>query len=456
MEMSRYLIIRIVAISIAILTAALALGLWRAQFDIKREELGAAEMVHLFERIYALENGPQDDVGATLDDLERINASGHLRHVRLDLRDAQGRALIGATPNKSPSLLRRAFALFAPGIRSPRHETSGAWTLRRNDGSAYVAALSLNPGSEQQEALDNLVGMLGVLAGYGILMLLAVWWTLKRALAPLQSILGTIAHYERNDFSQRLPTLSFREMDTIGRALNRLAGKLDATQNERRALSLKLVSSQEDERARIARELHDEFGQSLAAIRVDTAWLLRKTANQTEVCAVLHELAEQCEHLHGGIRDLLSDLRAPVALDGGGIPLHRLMDDLLSSWNARPQCTMHFVLRFDADGRAIPDDVAKAVYRLTQEALTNAVSHSRATDVGISLAWTDDDALLWTVEDDGVGIDSLSDVMQRGNGLAGMRERVWALGGHLELGPAREGLERPGLRLTARFDPFRD
>lgn len=151
-DMSRYLVIRILAISIAMLAAALALALWRAQFDIEREEIGAAEMVHLFERIYTLENGPHEDVSATLGALERINASENLRHVRLDLRDASGHVLIDSAVGKSLSWLQRAFALVAPGIRARWHESSGAWTLRRDDGSSYVATLALNPVSEQQEA----------------------------------------------------------------------------------------------------------------------------------------------------------------------------------------------------------------------------------------------------------------------------------------------------------------
>ena len=294
--------------------------------------------------------------------------------------------------------------------------------------------------------------MLGVLAGYGLAMLLAVWWTLKRALAPLQPILGAIARYERNDFSERLPPLPFKQMDTIGRALNRLAGRLAATQDERRALSLKLVSSQEDERARVARELHDQFGQNLTAMRADTAWLLRKTVDYPELQAVLRGLAEQCGQLHLGARDLLSELRAPAAQDGGGgVPLPRLMDDLLRSWNRRPQCVTRFALRYDVGAAAIPDDLAKTVYRLTQEALTNVVRHAQAADVGISIVVDADDMLVWVVEDDGIGIDSLAGVMQRGNGLAGMRERVWALGGHFDIGAARIQGGRPGLRLTARF-----
>lgn len=452
MHMSRYLLVRVLVVSALMLVAALALAAWRAQFDVKREELGAAEVVRLFERLYTLENGPRDDVDATLGALQRIQASGALRHVRLDLRDALGHALIEPAAEAAPTWLQRGFALVAPGLRSGRRVSSGPWTLHRDDGAVYVATLSLDPASEQHEAFDNLLGVLGLLVGYGVAVLLAVTWALRRALAPLQPILGAIGHYERNDFSHRLPSLPFREMDTIARALNHLAATLDATQAERRALSLKLVSSQEDERARIARELHDECGQGLTAMRADAAWLLRKSRDQPELHVVLQGVAQQCEHLHLGIRDLLSDLRVPRARDGdGGVPLRRLIEDLLHGWSARPDCTARFALNYELDASALSEELAIVLYRLTQEALTNVVRHAAADSIEVTLGRDADGAVYWSLADDGIGIDALASAMLRGNGLAGMRERVWALGGQFDAGAANASTTRPGVRLNARF-----
>ena len=163
-------------------------------------------------------------------------------------------------------------------MRSVRVDPPGPWTLQRDDDARFVATLSLDPSSEQREALDNLVGMLLVLLGYGAALLLAVYWALRRTLAPLQPIQQAIGRYERDDFGYRLPPLPFAEMDRIGGALNHLAATLSGAQETRRALSLKLVSSQEEERARIARELHDELGQTLTAMRADVAWLSHRTA----------------------------------------------------------------------------------------------------------------------------------------------------------------------------------
>jgi len=453
MKMSRYLITRIVAVSLVILLGALALALWRAQYDVQREERGAAEVVRLFERLYALENGPSVDIAENMEALRRINDSGHLRHVQLELRDAAGELRVARRDEQPATWLERAFALLAPGVGSAQADPSGPWTLERDDGARFVATLSLNPASEQHEALDNLVGGLLVLAGYGVALLLAVYWALRRALAPLQTMQHAIGRYERNDFAHRLPALPFAEMDRIGRALNHLAATLSGAQEARRTLSLKLVSSQEEERARLARELHDEFGQTLTAMRADVAWLARRTSDADELNVVVRELAGHCERFHVQVRDILRRLRPHAGIAGAdGIPLDRLLGDLVQSWRDRPGQKTQYSLQCELGERRLSDDLALALYRLTQEALTNAARHADATRVAVRVSADADGDLDWCVEDDGVGLDSADGALHRGHGLAGMRERVWAHGGEIETAAlAANPTGRAGLRISARF-----
>jgi two-component system, NarL family, sensor histidine kinase UhpB len=452
MNMSRYIVVRIVAISVAILLGALALALWRAQFDVRREGLGAADEVRLFEYLYAIENGPAGDLDANLDALRRINSSHNLRHVRFTLSDGRGRVLVSPGAEEPASVLRRLFAALAPGMPSAQLDSSGPWLLERNDGSRFLATLSLNPASEQAEALDNLLGMLLVLLGYAAAILLAVYWTLRRALAPMEPILAAIDRFQHNDLSHRLPPLPFAETDTIGRALNHMAGTLAQAQEQRRTLSLKLVSSQEDERTRLSRELHDEFGQRLTAIRADISWLVRKTGAQVALREVLEGMDGQCAQLQQDIRAMLQRLRPLEArAPGFGASLPQLLADLVASWNDRFGETTRFALRNDTAGQQVPDDVALTIYRLTQEALTNSVRHAQAREVTVSLIPGEAGALLWSVEDDGIGIADLASSIQAGNGLAGMRERAWAHGCDLQIGVAQPARPRPGLRVATSF-----
>lgn len=446
MRMSRYIVARILLISIAILVVGVVLALWRAQFDVEREERGAADEVRLFETLYALENGPNEDIETNLRTLNQINTSQNLRHVRFSLVDGNGVMVVPPNESDDPGFLQRLFARFAPGSTS---QASPPWLLQRDDGRKFYASLSLDPASEQGEALDNLEGMLLVLIVFTAIILLAVYFTLRRALAPMQLVLDAIDRYQRNDFDPRLPKLPFAETDAIGGALNHMADTLDAAQEHRRTLSLKLVTSQDDERLRIARELHDEFGQSLTAMRADLSWLARRTENQTELREVIDGVATQAESLQIGIRELLNKLRPFDARAAGfAASLPKMLGELVQSWNERLGETAKFELDYKAEN--ISDDVAATLYRLTQEALTNAVRHAQASRVRVRIA-REGDAVSWSVRDDGVGIVDIGASVGVGNGIAGMRERAWALGSDLDIAPASDDPRRPGLIVSARF-----
>ncbi len=446
--MSRYIVARILLISAAILIVGTMIALWRAQFDVEREERGAADEVRLFETLYALENGPADEIETNLRTLNAINASQNLRHVRFSLVDGNGIMVVPPNEADDPGLLQRLFARFAPGSTA---QTSPPWLLQRDDGAKFYASLSLNPASEQGEALDNLEGMLIVLIVFTAIILPAVYFTLRRALAPMRLVLDAIDRYQRNDFAPRLPALPFAETDAIGGALNHMADTLDAAQEHRRALSLKLVSSQEDERLRIARELHDEFGQSLTAMRADLSWLARRTENQSQLREVVDGVTKQAESLQLGIRNLLNKLRPFDARSiGFAALLQKMLGELVHDWNARLGETTVFELDFTIQADDISDDVAATLFRLTQEALTNAVRHARASRVRVRVA-REDDAVRWSVSDDGVGIADIGASMGTGNGIAGMRERAWAHGSDLEITAASHDATRPGVSLSARF-----
>ena len=450
MDMSRFLIGRIAGVSALILVAAFAFALWRAQFDVEHESLGAAEAVAAFEQLSALQDDGAEHVDQHLDALRAIAAGGRMRHLQLRVDGTDGESLVAPAPAPGATLVERAFvALLPPDARQADATT---WTIRRADGRRFTATFMLNPASEQEEALEDTLGLLGMLFGYAVLTLLAVTWAVRRALAPLQPIHAAIAHYRRAEYAWRVPPLPMRELDAVGSSLNHMAGALADAQEVRRTLSLKLLTLQEDERARIARELHDEFGQVLTAMRADAAWLLRQTEGQAEVQAVTRELAAHCERIQGDVRDLLRELRPQDArFEGAAVPLRTLLEGLLRGWRDRPGQSTRLALRLDAEAEGIADDLALALYRMTQEALTNAMRHARAGSIEVAITRVGDGVLEWRVEDDGIGVDDAARAIHRGNGLAGISERVWAHHGEITIEARDADPQRPGLRLHARF-----
>jgi len=450
MDMSRFLMGRIAAVSAAIFCAALVFALWRAQFDVALEERGAADVARAFEHLSALQDAPAERIDTHIEALREIVGSDRMRHLQLRLADATGRELIAPPEPAAPSWLERSFVALLPPESA---QTSAAtWVIRRDEGVRFVATFMLNPASEQDEALDDTLGLLGTLFGYGVLTLVAVFWALRRALAPLQPIHVAIGHYRDADYAWRVPALPMRELDAVGQALNHMAGALDQAQEARRTLSLKLLGVQEEERTYIARELHDELGQVLTAMRADVAWLQRRVEASADVAEVMHGLAISCGRLQEGVRDLLDRLRPQDSgVDDGPVPLRALLERLIQSWRERPGQQAELTLSFDERVEPVADDLALTLYRMTQEALTNAMRYAGARRVAVSLRLDADQRLRWQVEDDGVGIDAPERALHRGNGLAGISERVWAHHGEIEIQPRHAGAERPGVRLSARF-----
>ncbi len=199
--------------------------------------------------------------------------------------------------------------------------------------------------------------------------------------------------------------------------------RLAARTAELEQLTRLLLRAQEDERRRIARELHDEAGQVLTAVKIE----LDLDGHVDAGARVGRALAQ--------VRDL-SNLLRPSALDDLGLAaaLRALAEDV--SLRSRLQVE----LEIDA-ATGLPPDVEVVIYRVMQEALTNTVRHARATRVRASLAVGQRSVVL-TVEDDGRG---LSPDVSPNLGWLGMQERVTAAGGTLAIA----GHGAPGVRLTA-------
>ncbi|MDO9600621.1 MAG: histidine kinase [Azoarcus sp.] len=453
MELTYVLLRRAAAISLACLLCVLLLAAWRAQSDVHREGQGAGQLALLISQLTALQNAPDNALPDRIEGLREAGRLGGLRHLQFRLEDGRsGEVLAQSEEEELAPPTMRPFLWLLGLFSRPHLAEESVWLLERADGRSFRVTLTTHPFSEQREAFDEIVGVTGVLLLYGFGLLAALYWAVRHAFAPLRQILDTIAAFERQDYGARLPALRIRELDVIAGALNHLAAALGQTQDERRLLSLKVLTLQEDERAHVARELHDEFGQSLTAMRADATYLLRRTEKQPELHTVAAALEQQCARVQQDIRNLLGWIGNPCGDSGRGpVPIRDLIETLVQSWRQRPGQTVHYQLTMDLDGIDIPQGLALNLYRMTQEALTNIARHAGAETVTVALAARLGEGVRWSVCDDGTGIASYAEALQRGNGLAGIRERVWAHGGELEMldrGPA--GGPR-GLCLQARF-----
>jgi signal transduction histidine kinase len=192
-------------------------------------------------------------------------------------------------------------------------------------------------------------------------------------------------------------------------------------------LSARLVDAQEQERRQLARELHDEVGQALTAVKMDIGIALR-SADHLRVRNALTEASDLTETTLRGVRDL-SQLLHPSALDDFGLPT--TLATYLRSFSQRTGIQAHLIETVED---RLTADIEVGVYRIVQESLHNVARHSEATSCTVSLN-TGDDMLHLVIEDNGRGLRTTEPHrVRRGLGLIGMRERAQALGGTFRIG----------------------
>jgi two-component system sensor kinase len=218
--------------------------------------------------------------------------------------------------------------------------------------------------------------------------------------------------------------------------------ELKRRQQELRELSARVLEAREDEKARIARELHDELGQLLTALKMDLRWL-RERLPGAELGAKADEMGELLDKTVASTRRISADLR-PLMLDDLGLAdaANWLVEDFAK--RSGVQCEIR--VPEQADFESLSKAVSTAAYRALQESLTNIGRHAGARSAWVLLAMQDG-GLLVEVEDDGRGIAPEDLAKMRSLGLRGMRERVAYLGGSLEIGRAPRGGTRLSIRL---------
>jgi two-component system sensor histidine kinase UhpB len=218
---------------------------------------------------------------------------------------------------------------------------------------------------------------------------------------------------------------------------------LERSRRELRSLSANLVNAREEERRRIARELHDELGQRLTALKMELSSLASLTRAQAGK-ARIGSMLDMVDETVASVRRNSTELR-PLMLDDLG--LNAAIEWLANSWAARMGIAVS--LRLGARDPDIGEAASITVYRMVQEALTNIARHANASAVRIEMQ-PEAGELLLTVQDNGVGFAEPSMYQEGSHGLMGIRERAYMLGGHLEIGNSRGGGGRITVRLPLR------
>jgi len=299
---------------------------------------------------------------------------------------------------------------------------------------------SSDPVATAAQAWSTISPMLGLSAFLIATLCVMTYWVIDRALAPTKDILAGLNRLAQGDLECQLPAFRVAELNRISEVFNKLSRDLSKVTADRADLARKLVDAQEQERLHIARELHDDVAQQLSAINALAACVRRKV-QRGDQSAVQDsgELEAMTSDLIVSLRRTLSYLR-PSEIDDLG--LIQSLSDLVEKHNLLAQGATHFTLEARGDLADLSAEASAHVYRIVQEALTNAARHARAQNVQVKLSKYSEkgaDKIELAVSDDGCGMTAQEKDELSGWGMIGMRERVLALSGRFAAGPNPSG-----------------
>ncbi|MEK0434134.1 MAG: hypothetical protein RL369_183 [Pseudomonadota bacterium] len=368
-----------------------------------------------------------------------LRDTGRVRANDIRLYDTNGELLYQSPPSLYKAG-RDAPAWYAALVRPPPTERSIDL-----DGARLV--LTANPTRAILDGWDNLFD---ILFSQFLLLLLAdlvLFWLVGRWLAPLERIERGLREIEQGDHQVRLPPLQGKEAGEMGRAFNRMAQAVEdniqvrqasaeaqARLDAQREFTMLLHARIEEERAAIARELHDELGQSLTAIRSIAKSMMQ---HPDVVGGPLERHAKMLFDTAGmtsdAMRRLIPRLR-PIQLEGMG--LVDAIRDLLTE-TQQNHSEVRFELSVEREGLpALDDQLELTAYRIVQEAVTNVVRHSGASRAMVVIG-VEGSTLKITIADNGKGAETLQ---REGHyGVRGMQERAAAFGGDIVFGRGADG-----------------
>jgi two-component system, NarL family, sensor histidine kinase UhpB len=409
-----------------------------------REEIEGSNQVaaQLFTRVsWVYEVSGLRGMLTFLDQLGRVRAND------VFLYDPAGSLVYASPPSayKSGRDAPRWFAsLVSPSLQ--REE------IRIGDGRLVVQA---NSSRAVLDGWDTLTRLLWIGAIALAVINALVFWLTGRVLQPLQIVIKGLRRMEQGDYGARLPILTGREGRLMSLAFNRTAQAVadsaaaqkiasEARQRlqENRELTQMIQSHIEEERRSIARELHDELGQSITAIKsIGLSILQRHERDDEQVSEAARLIVDTAGRMYDAVHEMIPRLR-PFALDSFG--LSDALSDLAGEWRTRhPEVELR--LHIDEPLPELDDAVTTCVYRIVQEALINALRHAAASRIVVSVR-AEAGELVARIDDNGVGLSPAWE--QPGHyGVRGMRERAAALGGIFELLAGQDG----GTQAVARL-----
>lgn len=368
----------------------------------------------------------------------------HIRHLRIEFFDETGTLRDtnqGDKKNGDQHFVPKWFANLMTDLLPIGHTSRQVIFGGKPVGRLIVTP---DPTYEIEEIWYDTKDLLTLVFVFFIVVNLVVYAAIDSALKPINRILLALTDLEHGKLETRLPHFKLPELAEIGTKFNGMAATLEQSIKRNLGLSKQIIQLEEVERKSLARDLHDEIGQSITAIHVDAQAILNiKEINKSSIKNLrlsAQAILSVSKDMMGITHQILNRLR-PETIDKFG--LKASLKDLISSWKPKlggAQCT----LDISGNLEGFSETISVSAYRVIQESLTNIARYANADRISIGVL-QESTTLVLMIEDDGDGFDITE--ATSGFGLTGMRERIEGLSGEFELDSVVGG----GTRLVVRL-----
>jgi len=357
-----------------------------------------------------------------------------VRHVQFELVPADATLFRGSYLRSGENLSRSRPWLARLLALSPWGEVFPI--VMKGEVAGHIRLRS-NSADEIAEIVSEVELFSGALVALCLLIVGSLLWSVRRSLLPIQLLANGFDRLEQEDY-RPIASIQIAEFHRIGQQFNHLAQSLCRVTEDNRRLIDKLLTVQEEERKQLAAELHDEFGPALFGIRAEASCILKSPPSEGHRSIGVQAHARAIAQLTDGIQKLnyrILDRLRPLLLEQMG--LSEALRQLLALWQSLyPHIAWSLTIFQGSDEPA--EAVGLTLYRIVQEAVTNAVRHAQASAIEIRLEWrvaqgsshTQGRSIFLSVVDNGKG---LPNSFRSGFGLLGMTERVRQLGGTLKI-----------------------
>lgn len=440
MSLQLRLVVSIMLVLVASLVLGGALACWHAARSVDDEMEAALEVgAHSIENAMAQLPRAQDPGQELRRLIGTFDGDRHVLAVLLNSRDEPALVSSLATPQRFvPDWFVQLLGVTPRVLRFP---------LPAAVAGRGAIMLQADLRNEVGEVWGQLGDSLVALGLFSLLVLALVPWTVRRGLVPLEIAIRSFRRIGAGDYGVRLAPHGAPELVRLAEGFNQMAERLAGLEAKNRRLHERLRTLQDEERADLARDLHDEIGPFLFAVSVDAAAIPQLAADggRVELAERVATIRDAVAHMQRQVKAILGRLRPPGPLGRG---LADAVETLASFWRRRyPEIEIGIDLAMGDGNR--DDRIDGTIYRVVQEGLSNAVRHGSPSRILITIAVGEDNRVCVTIVDDGAGMKD--PVEGAGFGLIGMAERLAALGGSLEVANRGDGR---GVALTASLPCF--